>query len=70
MPFFWLIFLTISIGILLSYKKNAKEAALQWKRDREETEKLEKTFRQLNIAVGSILTLVGILGLFGIIQVR
>jgi hypothetical protein len=64
---FWLIFLLISIGILLFYKKGAREDALKWKGD---TEQLEITFRYLYLIVGTILSVVGLLGLLGIIKVR
>lgn len=64
---FWLIFLLISVSSLLSYKKTAKEVASSWGKD---AEKVEIILRQAILIFGTILSLVGLLGLFGIIKVR
>lgn len=64
---FWLIFLLIAVLNLLSYKKTAKEVSRSWGKD---AEKVEIITRQAGLIIGTFLTIVGILGLLGIIKIR
>ena len=61
MFWFWIIFIVISMGFLVSAKKASVDAVRYW--DTDDPEKLIKIFQTIHILVGIFLTSVGILGL-------
>jgi hypothetical protein len=68
MFWFWLIFFLISFYGLLSYKKEVPELAKAWGEGNRR--KMEALLPYINFLIAFILTVIGIFGMLGFIQIR
>ncbi len=67
MFFFWLIFILIAIGGLLTHRRTAREAA---ERGAFDPQTMEKVFRYATLIICSLMLVYGVLGIFGFVHVR